>query len=214
MSMFAFGFAGSASAKVLLYVPSGAFPVHFQGTGGAGTLETLSGVEIKSAQVDALAVILNATLFDLHLEFLKSKAEGLAPCSNTSSSESILVNLLGHLGLTPNSSPAVLLLVPTGFMFTCTIPIIGTKELVLIRGAVIGLITKPEILKAGETELSFKFEQKKGVQEHNTIFINNEELTNQFQESAKDPGAFERSGQAGTATLKILGTETFELKDQ
>lgn len=216
VSVFALGVTGSASAKVLLFKSPESFPIHFAGTGGASTLETLSGKAITSTQTDLLAVVLNSTLFDLHINFLHSTAEnGLAECSNTSNPTTILVNLLGHLGLAdPGDKPAVLLLVPSGFEFVCSALGGIVKETVKVKGSVIGEITKPTILTAGATELTTKFEAAgRGVQKFTEFLLNNTLTTNLMQESSIGGGAFELSAQAGEGTLKIL-KGTFEIVDE
>jgi hypothetical protein len=212
-AVFAFGPAGSASAKVLLFVPSTtpAFPFHLSGNGGPGTLETVKGAKVTSTAVDALAIILSATLFDAHLEFLGSKAEGLVACNTAGNASGvILINLLGHLGLAdPGDSPAVLLLLPSGgFEFSC-----GILGSVKVRGSVIGLITAPGILKSGQTSMTLKFEQAKGVQKHTSFLLGESLLTNQIEESAALGGGFEQSGQSGEATLKAT-SGSFEIKDE
>ena len=209
-AVFAFGPAGSASAKVLLFVPSTSFPYHLAGNGNAGTLETIKGAKVTSTEVHALAIILSPTLFDAHLEFLGSKAEGLFACNTAGNASGvILLNLLGHLGLAdPGDSPAVLLLIPSGFEFSC-----GIAGAVKVRGSVIGLITAPGILKSGQTSMTLKFEQAKGVQKHTSFLLGESLLSNQFEESSALGGAFEQSGQSGEATLKAT-SGSFEIKDE
>jgi hypothetical protein len=206
ISTLAFGLAGSASAAPLLF-KSANLPYHFTGTGGETILETLSGKQVKAASTDILVNQLNSTLFDLHIEFLKVKAEGTA-CKNEGKAEGILVNLLGHLGLAdPGSKPAVLLLVPTGFEFECAFGIAKEK----VRGEVIGEITSPGLNTSSELE-SLSFVQSKGMQALTTFLLGSETLTNQFQESSLNGGAFEGSAQLGTADLKaVAGEGKFEL---
>jgi len=208
MSVFAIGLAGSASAAPLLFVPhSGKFPYHLAGSGGESILETLAGKKVQSSASDVLAQILSATLFDVHIEFLKASSEGFA-CFNAGKSEAILVNLLGHLGFAdPGVQPAVLLLVPTGFEFECAFGLAKEK----VKGEVIGKVTAPALNTASEVE-TLKFAQAKGEQELTSFLLGETLLTNQFQESSLNGAAFEKSAQSGEATLKALpGQGTFLL---
>jgi len=207
MSVFAFALGGSASAAPLLFVPTKGFPYHMAGTGGASVLETVGGTEVTSTQSDVLTLALTSTLFDLHIEFLKAKADGTA-CKNDGKSEAILVNLLGHLGFAdPGAVPGVLLLVPSGFEFECAFGIAKEK----VRGSVIGTITAPGLGKASE-EMTVSFKQSKGKQEFTEFLLGSTLLTSQFEESSLDGSEFEQSGQSGEATLKaLLGQGTFSL---
>jgi hypothetical protein len=212
MAVFAFGAAGSASAKTLLFVPEGTakFPVHFAGSGPASLLETTSGKKIQSKKVDILAVILNSTLFDVHLRFLETFAEGLefATCSNTANAGEILANVLGHLGLThPGDKPGVLLLVDGSILFTC----FGTE--IHAKGAIIGEITHPEILKPGQKLIGFKFTQTNGVQNVTQFLLGNELLVNQFQQASFLPEGYLQFGQSGSALLHIL-EGSFQIIDE
>jgi hypothetical protein len=214
MATFAFGATGSASAKVLLFKTTTGFPYHLTGTSAAATrLLTVTGGAITSTGLDALALILNSTLFDARLIFLGSRSPALNETCQTPGDPAgtILLNLLGHLGLThPSDLPGVLLLIPNGFSFECS----GLT--VDVRGSVIGLITKPKILTAGQTELGLSFEQKNGVQNHTAFLLGNTLLTNQFLESnilGVSPG-FEQAGQEAAVTLKATGAGTFEISDE
>lgn len=209
--VFAFGAVGSASAaKTLLFESSSGFPYHMVGTGGASKLEGVGGGTVTSTSSDLLTVILSKTLFDLRILFLGAKT-GNTACSNTSNTEGILVHLLGHLGLAdPGDKPAVLLLVPTGFEFKC-----GAFITEKIRGSVIGEITKPALLVAGQKEMTIKFEQVKGVQKYTEFLLPGGTLDKGlFEESSLDGFPFEQSGQEGEGTVKATGTGTFELKDE
>jgi hypothetical protein len=117
---------------------------------------------------------------------------------------------LGHLGLAdPGDHPAVLLLVPTGFEFKCG-GIFTIKE----RGSFIGEITKPALLAKGQTEMTFKFEQSKGIQKYTEFLLPGGVLDkNLFLEWSLNGGAFEQAGRSAEMTLKAL-TGTFELKDE
>jgi hypothetical protein len=209
VSVFALG-AGSASASTLLFVPHKGFPYHLTGLSGKGALETVGGGKVTSTANHVLALVLNATLFDLHLEFLGSESLGSKCNTKGNAAGVILLNLLGHLGLAdPGNHPAVLLLVPTGFEFECAGGLIKTK----VRGSVIGLITKPAIGVASEEE-TLTFEQAKGVQKHTEFLLpENVLMTNQIQESAINSTTFEQSGQESEpTTLKALpGQGTFLL---
>jgi hypothetical protein len=217
MAAFTFGAVASASAAELEFVPGkGAFPVTSSGSGGKSTLETVGGSAIHSTATDVESRILNAHLFHLHLEFLNSEGPAGSECSNTSAKKTILVQLEGHLGLAhPGDVPAVLLLVPAGFEFTCTALGGLIKEKVKVSGEVIGEITSP-ILKQERSE-TFKFEQKKGVQKYTTFLLSgagNALMTLQHQETKVGSGSSEESGQEGEATLTAAGTETIEIKDK
>jgi hypothetical protein len=207
--LFAVVGVGSASAaKTLLFESSSGFPYHMAGTGGASKFETVGGGAVTSTSSDVLAQILNKTLFDLHILYLGFKT-GTTACSNTSNSEGVLINLLGHLGLAdPGDKPAVLLLVPTGFEYKCGLVVI--KE----RGAYIGEITKPALLISGQKEMTLKFEQAKGVQKYTEFLLGGGTLDKgQFLELSLDGFPFEQTGREGEMTLKATGAGTFELKD-
>src|ERR1700689_5520719 len=145
MALLALGAAGSASAAPLLFIPhSGKFPYHLAGVTGKSELEQKAGLtNIITEKIDILALLLSPTLFDAKFTFLEVHS-GFAGtvCNNegNETSSSILLNLLGHLGFSHKSTgevPAVLLLVPTGFDFTCfKLPIIGTA-LMLVKGGAI-----------------------------------------------------------------------------
>jgi hypothetical protein len=197
------GAAGSAPAAPLLFVPhSGKFPYHLAGTGGEAILETLGGTRVEAASTDVLTLVLSSTLADVHIEFLKAKTGGFFGCGNDGKSETILTNLVAHLGFAdPGNKPAELLLVPSGFEFTCA----GFVNS-LVRGAVIGEITKPALNTASE-ELSVSFKQAKGEQEFTKFLFGSTTLENQFEESSINGGAFEKSAQSGSATLKALAKE-------
>jgi hypothetical protein len=206
--------AGSASARVLLFLYSKAGNAHFVGSGGAQKFETLSGKAINTTATDALLLFLSPTLFDLHLEYLHFTAEaGAAECSNTGNATTVLVNLLGHLGLAdPGDVPAVLLLVPAGFEFTCSALGGIIKEHVLMRGGLIGRITKPEILKSGQTLLEIEFKlASRGVQAFSEFLLGNT-LIKEMEQFAIGGAAFELAGQEGTLLFHIL-EGTFELED-
>lgn len=214
MSVFAFGVAGSASAKVLLFAPEegAAFPVHFAGEGGQAELVQDNGSRILSSAVDALVLVTDKTLFEARLAFLNSHSVALGqPCQTPgAASGTILLNLIGHLGLThPNDLPGVLLLVPAKYSFEC----FGIT--VDVRGSVIGLITKPKILESKQKELELSFKQTNGVQEHRSFLLGNALLTGQDLESAVlfAGGTFLLSGQNAKATLKIL-TGSFQIIDE
>jgi hypothetical protein len=198
MAVFALGAVGSASAASLLFVPhSGKFPYHLTGTGGVAILETLNHTKVEAASTDVLALVLNSTLSDVRIEFLKAKTGGFIPCGNDGKSETILTNLVSHLGFAdPGNKPAELLLVPSGFEFTCS-GFANSK----VRGAVIGEITKPALNTASE-ELGLSFKQTGGEQEFTEFLLGSTLLTNQFEESSVNGAAFEKSGQSGSATLK------------
>ncbi len=197
MSVFGLGTAGSASATILFLPASHKFPYHLAGTAAKPRLETVGGKAVEAEKVDILVLALSQSLFDTHLRFLKSKNVNTgAPCANTSNSGEILVNLLGHLGLAdPGFVPAVLLLVPTGFKFTCEL--LGVIVTVLVKGSVIGQITSPAIGTESEL-LGLLFNQTSaGHQQFTTFLLGGQTLTNAFEESSENEGAFEQSAQSG-----------------
>jgi hypothetical protein len=118
--------------------------------------------------------------------------------------------LLGHLGLThPSDLPGVLLLIPSGFKFECA------GFIVDVQGSVIGLITKPAILTAGQKELGLSFEQTNGIQNHTAFLLGTTLLTNQFLLSTiLELTSLEQAGQQASVTLKATGTGTFEIADE
>lgn len=198
---------GSVSAAPLLFVPhSGKFPYHLAGTGGEVAFETLGGTVITAASTDALALVLSATLSNLRIEFLKFKS-GFAACGNDGKTATVLINMLAHLGFAdPGSKPAELLLVPSGFEYTCA-GFVASK----IRGSLIGEIAKPALNTASE-ELGLSFKQTKGEQEFTKFLLGSILLENQFEESSLNGGAFEKMGQSGSMTLKASpGQGTFLL---
>jgi hypothetical protein len=212
MSVISFALAGTASATPVLFVPTKGFPYHFTGVGPKTSLLTVGGSEVKSEKVDVLALVLNSTLFDVHLEFLEATGPDGSECTNTSRSNDILVNLLGHLGLAdPGDVPAVLLLVPSGFEFKCEALGGLVKVPVKVQKSIIGQIASPALGVPSEL-MRLVFNQSKGVQQFTTFLLNNETLTSQFEETSVNGGAFEQSGELGEADLKALANQgTFTL---
>lgn len=207
MAVFALGAAGSAPARTLLFVPSTGFPYDLAAEGGGTHFESVGGVSFSLPKVHTLVRFLNATLFNLNLLYLGVTIAGI-PCSNTSISEEVLLDLLGHLGLAdPGGVPAVLLLVPSGFEFNCS----GAS--VKIRGSLIGEIAKPAILTFNQTELLLRFEQSKGIQKFTTFLLANTLLINQFEEINAN-GFFEQYGQAWEVTPKATSFGSFEIRDE
>ena len=206
----AVGVGTASAAKTVLFESSSGFPFHMAGTGGATRFETRGGAAITATSVDALARILNKTLFDLKILYLGFKTEGTS-CSNTSNAEAVLIEMLGHLGLAdPGDHPAVLLLVPAGFEFKC-----GAFIVIKEKGAYIGEITKPALLVAGQKEMTLKFEESKGIQKYTEFLLAGGVLDkSQFLEWSQSGFPFEQAGQEGEMTLKATGTGTFELKDE
>lgn len=199
MSVLGFGMAGSASATILFLPNSHKFPYHLAGLAPEPRLETVGGKKITSKKVDVLVLALSQTLLDAHLRFLGVESSG-APCNNTGTSGEVLVNLLGHLGLAdPGFVPAVLLLVPSGFKFTCEL--FGIKATVLVRGNVIGKIASPAVGADSEL-LKLEFNQTSaGHQEFTTFLLGGQTLTNQTEEASENEGVFEPSAQSGPAAL-------------
>lgn len=214
MSVFAFGFAGSASAKVLLLQPEegAAFPVHFAGTGGKTGLEQDNGQIILAGSVDILGLALDKTLFDTRLTFLNAHNPTLGASCQTPKDPAgtILANFLGHLGLThPGDLPGVLLLSQAGFSFEC----LGIA--IDVRGSLIASITKPKILEAKQKEFSLSFKQTGGIQEQRSFLLGNELLTGQDLESnvLTTGSKFLLAGLEAEAVLKIL-TGSFQIVDE
>jgi hypothetical protein len=211
MSIFALSTASAASAKVLLFKTTTGFPYHLTGTGGASRILTVGGTAISATAIDALALILNSTLFDAHITILGATS-ALGSCNTTGDAVgTILLNLLGHLGLThPSDLPGVLLLVPSGFSYECAGFTVDSQ------GALIGLITKPSILTAGQSELGLNFQQTNGIQNHTAFLLGSTLLTNQFllQRILGVQTAFEQLGLEASLTLKATGTGTFEIADE
>jgi len=218
MAVCAFGVAGSASAAPLLFVPhSGKFPYHLTGVSGKTELEQKAGpAPVTSSAADVLVLVLSPTLFDASFKFLNSTTGIGGDCNNEGSETgtTILLNLLGHLGLAHKGTeqvPAVLLLVPSGFKFTCFgVPIVGSVG-VLVRGAVIGQITNPALSTTSETMLLAFNKVAAGTQELRVILLNNELVTADL-ESSTNEGVFELASQTGEGPLKALpGEGTFLL---
>jgi hypothetical protein len=205
LAILTFGVAGNAAA--FLVPLSGKYPYHLAGLGGKATFETVGGSIVTAEKVDAVAAVLSESLLDLQLQFLGAKSSGLK-CTNTSSAETILTNLLGHFGASdPGKNSAILLLVPSGFEFTC-----GGIAKVKIKGAVIGTISGPEENQETE-EFTLLFNQTKGKQAYTSFLLGEELRTNQIEEASISGGAFEQVGEQGEPiTLKASSGEgKFEL---
>jgi hypothetical protein len=220
VALFAFGAVGSASAvPTLLFRPhSSKFPFHLAGIAGKAALETPKGITgVESNKVDVLALVLSPTLVDASFRFLESKTGVGGVCNNEGNNEgnTITLSLLGHLGFAHKGAeevPGVLLLVPTGFDFTCfKVPIVGTI-LVLVRGSVIGQILTPKVNGEAASEMLLVFNKtEKGVQELRTFLFNNTKVTADLEASLNE-GGFELASQTGEGPLKALpGEGTFLL---
>jgi hypothetical protein len=214
MAVFAFGAAGSASAAPLLFIPhTGKFPYHLAGIAGKAELEQTGGLTgITSEKVDLLALVLSPTLFDAKFTFLESHTSAFGTptnCNNegNETSSTILLSLLGHLGFAdPGNVPAVLLLVPTGFDFKCfNLPIVGSV-LILVKGGVIGQITKPGLNAASEELLINLSKSTKAVQSLRTFLLGGQTLTSDLESSISE-ASFELASQTGHGTLKALAGE-------
>jgi len=201
----------AASAKVLLFKTTTSFPYHLTGKAPATRILTVGGTAITATGIDALALILSSTLLDARLTFL-GFGSALGSCNTPGDAAGVvLLNLLAHLGLThPGDLPGVLLLVPNGFSFECAGFVFD------LQGALIGLITKPPILTAGQTELGLSFTQTNGVQNHTAFLLGSTLLTSQFLLSRilGVQTAFEQTGLEASLTLKATGTGTFEIADE
>lgn len=215
MSVFALGTGSASAATALLFEGP---HVHAVGLAvGESRLERTNKEVVKSSALHVLLLTLGNTLFDVHILFLgvQGSAGALSPCgltATTTSTEHVLIELLGHLGLAdPGNRHAALLLVPSGFAFFCHNPLNNTNEEVKVRGSVIGLITKPA---AGveTTELGLQLKQSGGIQEF-TEFLLPPLMTGQILESATGAGAFEQAGEATPEVVvkSLLTTEKFKL---
>jgi hypothetical protein len=214
LAVLAFGVAGSASAAPLLFIPhSGKFPYHLAGVVGKSEFEQKEGLTvITSEKVDLLALVLSPTLFDAKFTFLEVHTAAFGTSTNCNNegnetSSTILLSLLGHLGFAdPGNVPAVLLLVPTGFDFRCfNLPIIGSA-LMLVRGGVIGQITKPGLNTASEELLINLSKSSKATQSLRTFLLGGQTLTSDL-ESSTNEGGFELAALANHGTLKALAGE-------
>jgi hypothetical protein len=190
----------------LLFVPhSGKFPYHLTGLGGKSELESIGGLGVKSGDVHVLTQILSSTLSDTSLSFLGASDAFGEECHNAGAGVINTGLLLGHLGFADHEGkerPAILLLLGKVHFFC---KIFGAEELVLVRGGVIGEITKPALNTASE-ELLLSFVQHAGVQLLRTILFGSTLVTSD-EESSLNEGSFELSGQSGEATLKALAKE-------
>jgi hypothetical protein len=219
VALFAFGAVGSASAvPTLLFLPDNEkFPYHLAGVAGKAALETEKGLAaVQSEKVDVLALILSPTLFDASFRFLESTTGAGGVCNNegNETGNTITLSLLGHLGFTHKGAeevPGVLLLVPTGFDFTCfKVPILG-KILILVRGSLVGQILKPKLNETVNEMLLVFNKTAKGVQELRTFLFNNTKVTADLESSINE-GGFELASQTGEGPLKALvGEPTFLL---
>jgi len=201
MVVCGFGTAGSASAEILFLPNSHIFPYHLVGTGGLTRLLTANSSSIESKKVDILLLVLSQTLFDAHFRFLETGVGSSTCTSPGESAGTVLIRLLGHFGLAdPGFIPAVLLLVPNGFKFTCVLGPIS--QTVLVRGGVIGRIASPAVNEDSELlKLLFNETASHGVQDLTTFLLGGQALTNQIEESSQEEGAFEQSGQSGPLVL-------------
>lgn len=219
VALWMFAVACDATAVPLLFVPhSGKFPYHFVGKGGHSNLplgESLknSFESLESPEVHVLTLILNATLSDTTLLFLKVRNTLGEPCSNVTGTENVAINnIVGHLGFAHHEKnfaiPAILLLLGRQD-FKCKI--FGVETLVVVLGAVIGQITSPA-LNTASTLLLINYKQVKGEQLLTQILLGNELLTGQSQLTVVGGAAEEKTGQEGHATLHALpGEGTFLL---
>jgi hypothetical protein len=212
MSVLGFGITGTASAGILFLPISEHFPYHMAGFTGKNTIEAKNqAFNIQSNHADVLVLVLSPTLADVHFRFLEVTTGG-GNCSNvTGEAQTVLLNLLAHIGLVdPGRVPGFLGLIPAGFKFTCQ-SIIGSQH-ILVRGNIIGLITRPELNAASLLFGILLKTTTKGVQEHKTFLLGNETLTNQIEETSVNGGAFEESGlSGGVALVHALPGEGFFL---
>jgi hypothetical protein len=204
---FAFGTTASASAKVLLFVPS-TEATHVKALSGPGVIR-IGPNSFNYATVHILEKIILGFTLSRRIRYLAFQAAGIK-CNTAGEPEGVvLLDLLGHLGLAdPGDVPAVLWSVPSGFEFIC-----GGLVTAKLRGSVISLLTKPALLKAGETEVTTKFDQSEGKQSQTSFLLGNTLLTNQFLEGSISGGAFEQGSIEEEATLKAT-SGSFELRDE
>lgn len=203
---------GNASAKSLLFKTSSGFPFDLAGSGGLQIFELLNTLKVRAASVDALATLINATLFNENLTFLGVLQGEQFPCHSAGDAEGvILLNLRGHLGLAmPGDTPGVLLSLPSRFEFSCGLG--GTWQ---IFGNDIGLITSPGILGVGTKSLGINFVQSGGLQLPTSFLLENLLLTNQALLTTMDnlTETLLPLGQMGSWTL-LATTGTFTIVDE
>jgi len=145
--------------------------------------------------------VLSQTLFDAHFRFLETGVGSSTCTSPGESAGTVLIRLLGHFGLAdPGFVPAVLLLVPAGFRFTCSLGPISQE--VLVRGGIIGRIASPAVNEDSELlKLLFNETATHGHQDLTTFLLGGQALTNQIEETSISEGAFEQSAQSGPLIL-------------
>lgn len=222
MAAITLGVASGASATEILYeLSKGSFPATFTSEGKTtSTLETVGKEKISCKATSDSGTIGSATegsgktahLGIVTIKFTGCTAlDGIASCQSGSKSGEIEIpSLTFHLGLAdPEDVPAQLLLIPSGFHFSCEV--LGISEEVKVTGEVIGELQNAsgERAKAGEsaTEAKLVFAQSKGKQ-HFTEFLlsltspENELMTGQHLSSSKGGGASEESSQESSDTLK------------
>jgi hypothetical protein len=177
----------SASAKQFpLYVPlpGHSFPIRYHGLVTTETkLETVGGTSVKCPVVHIEGEILTVHLSDTHYLFLECKESVFGSSCNTANTASGDILLLAdeHLGLADEpgliNDPAILVLIPPGFGFTCGSGI--TKATIKVTGAVIGQLKSPTGVPLHEAE--FEYKQSKGKQLFTTFLssLGTEKLENQ-----------------------------------
>lgn len=190
----------ASSAAGLLFLPaSHKFPYHLAGIGLNPKFETVGGKALTAEKVDGLVQVLSTTLFDAHLKFLKVASSG-APCSNTANVGEVLLNALGHFGLAdPGFVPAIMILVPSGFKFTCEL--FGVKSTILLKGSIVGRILSPAIGQDTELMSILLNQVSAGQQEFSTFLPGGETFIHVFAELSENEGAFEQAALSGPPAL-------------
>lgn len=159
----------SAHKQFPLYVPaSGSFPVKYHGLiTTATTLETLKGSKIECREIHIEGEILTVHLSDTHYLFLECGSELGSKCNSAGAPEGDILLLADeHLGLIDDPSGSlfndvgVLILLPAGFDFTCSVHGIGSK-VVNLTGSVIGQL----VSTIGEQRHEAEFEYKRNSTE-------------------------------------------------
>jgi hypothetical protein len=179
--------AGSASAKQFpLYVPlpGHSFPIRYHGLVTTETkLETTGGTSIKCKIFHIEGEILTVHLSDTHYLFLECKESVFGSSCTTAGTAPGDIALLAdeHLGLADEpgliNDPAVLVLIPSGFGYTCGSGL--TKATFKLTGALIGQLKSP--LGSQNREAEFEYKQSKGKQLFTTFLspLGTEKLENQ-----------------------------------
>jgi hypothetical protein len=214
--------ASSASANQFpLYVllPGKTFPVPYHGlVTTTTTLETLAGSKVECKKVHIEGQILTVHLSDTHYLFLECGSELGSKCNSPSAPEGdILLQVDEHLGLVDDPSGnlfndvGVLVLLPAGFTFTCSLHGIGAK-VINVTGSVIGQLVSPIGKQVHEAEFSYsRHGTEKGMPLF-TLFLSSlaglENVTPQLLTEIGGAKAEESSQEGKGSILFLPATET------